>query len=79
MNRTVTEIRRHLNLKHLDAVIWTYNRLDYSIPEQKALENKTQRGMALFQYDPQGHEGGPAWRLYYEHVCYHNSKPNNQC
>lgn len=74
------QIRRHISLRSLRAVIWGYLRLNYALPEEKEMENQSQRGMALFQYDPKGApDGTPAWRLYYEGVCYHSSNPDNQC
>ncbi|KAK4236579.1 hypothetical protein C8A03DRAFT_35518 [Achaetomium macrosporum] len=83
MDEIRRQIRSHLGFGAKDygkipAVTMAYLRLNYKKPEEKALENKTQRGMALFQYDPQG-EGGKAWRLYYEDTCYHSSTPNNKC
>jgi hypothetical protein len=64
---------------NVNTVIWTYKRLDYRNPDEYALKDTTHRGMALFQYDPRGHNGGKAWRLYYENICYHSSTPGNRC
>ncbi len=44
-----------------------YKRLDYTKPDEAALENQSNRGMTLFQYDPDSDgKGRRAWRLFLE-------------
>lgn len=44
-----------------------YKRLDYRKPEEEALENKSNRGMHLFQYDTDSDgKGKKAWRIFNE-------------
>jgi hypothetical protein len=61
-----TEFRRLLGKTPETFRVW-YIRLNYNIPEEKALENKSNRGMHLFQYDPNSdNKGTRAWRLFNE-------------
>ncbi|KAK5731517.1 hypothetical protein LTR17_011315 [Elasticomyces elasticus] len=57
-------------------VVYNYIRLDYSSAADAAQINKNERGMALFQYDPNADgKGLPKWRLFYEGKLTANPSP----
>ncbi|KAF2734822.1 hypothetical protein EJ04DRAFT_512249 [Polyplosphaeria fusca] len=61
-----SEFRRRIGKKP-KAVRIPYMRLDYSKPAEKALENRSNRGMHLFQYDPDSDgKGKRSWRIFME-------------
>lgn len=56
--------------------VWKYVRLDYHIPEQEAEANTNQRGIAVFQYDPNANgQGTRGWRLFYEEMQFASTDP----
>jgi hypothetical protein len=61
-----TAVKRHIG-KTPETVESPYLRLNYNLPEEEALENRSRRGMALFQYDPNSDGNGKrAYRLFLE-------------
>jgi hypothetical protein len=53
-----------------------YDRLDYADPKQKALKDKTHRGMHLFQYDNNAdNKGQRAWRYFCEQKYFLRNLP----
>ncbi|KAL2116487.1 hypothetical protein VTJ04DRAFT_8655 [Mycothermus thermophilus] len=82
MESIVNQIRRTLGFRgegKIEVNIYPYLPLDYDNPDDEAIINETERGMALFQYDPTGANGQPAWRLFYEGSCYQSANLNHQC
>lgn len=48
-----------------------YQRLNYAIPAEREQENTNERGIALFQYDPNSDGNGQrAYRLFYQQTVY---------
>jgi hypothetical protein len=63
-----TAFRRRIG-KRPEVTVRRYDRLNYRIEAEKALENKSHRGMHLFQYDPNSDgQNLRAWRLFSEQV-----------
>lgn len=60
--------------KAVPIVLYNYIRLNYDDPADVRLIN-TQRGKALFQFDPTGYAGAAGWRLFYEHNQFASTDP----
>jgi hypothetical protein len=72
----ISTIKTALGNQNVPIAVWKYVRLDYNVPSDYAQVNTNQRGMALFQFDPNG--GGPGvqgWRLFYEEQPFFSSGP----
>lgn len=59
------------NFPNAGIVVWGYVALNYKIPAEKdeGLNNKSDRGIAIFQYDPNSGINGqnaPGFRLFYQ-------------
>ncbi|BCS29892.1 uncharacterized protein APUU_80195A [Aspergillus puulaauensis] len=60
------EIADILGIRPMEHV-WPYRKLRWSYPDEYALVDKTCRGFALFQYDPDADgDGNRGWRIMYE-------------
>jgi len=65
-----------LGNRNVPIAVWKYVRLDYNIPNDLAQVNTNQRGMALFQFDPNAWgQGLQGWRLLYEELQFSSSDP----
>lgn len=65
-----TAVRRHIG-RRPENIRYNYQRLDYNDPDDQGIINRSHRGMALFQYDPNSDgRGQRAWRLFLENSFY---------
>ncbi|KFY69307.1 hypothetical protein V496_00351, partial [Pseudogymnoascus sp. VKM F-4515 (FW-2607)] len=63
-------------LPNAPTVLWLYKRLDHDLKQDRLDARNTQRGHAIFQFDPNGRgTGSPGWRLFYEEHVFNDTDP----
>jgi hypothetical protein len=72
----INTIKTALGNQNVPIAVWKYVRLNYDLTSDLAQANTNQRGIALFQFDPNGFGPGvQGWRLFYEEQPFSSSGP----
>jgi hypothetical protein len=72
----ISTIKTALGNQNVPIAVWKYVRLDYNVPSDMTQANTNQRGIALFQFDPNAWgQGLQGWRLFYEEIQFSSNDP----
>ncbi|EEA25968.1 hypothetical protein TMatcc_005778 [Talaromyces marneffei ATCC 18224] len=72
----ISTIKTALGNQNVPVAVWKYVRLNYHNPSEEALANTNQRGIALFQFDPNAFGmGNRGWRILYEEMQFLSTDP----
>ncbi|RLL94783.1 hypothetical protein CFD26_104602 [Aspergillus turcosus] len=72
----ISTIKTALGNQNVPVAVWKYVRLNWDNPNDAAQINRNQRGIALFQFDPDASGTGTrGWRLFYEEMQFSSTDP----